>query len=209
MKKYLIFDLDGTLIQSIEDIANTVIGYITKKFWEQYKEKGRYVLTTTKWTPLISQLKMILWAREDLKNIKEELYETIFSSSEHKFFPWVQAKIKDLAEDYILLLSTSNSTKQAKRILENWGILECFTEVLWSEEILKGNDHIQKFEEMLQENKFAEKAVYISDGDKDREVAMRHKIDFIHIGNDNIDKYEVPNIKYIGSILDELNKKVW
>jgi hypothetical protein len=36
---------------------------------------------------------------------------------------------------------------------------------------------------------------------------MKYHIDFIHIGTDNIDKYEIPNVKYIDSILEELNKK--
>ena len=209
MKKYIIFDLDGTLVESMEDIANLVVQFITKNFWDDFDQKIRYVLSTTKWTPLVTQLKMILWQREDLNKIKEELYDIIMKETKEKFFPWIQTKIKDLSQKYTLLLSTGNSTKAAKKILISGWIIDCFTEILWSDTILKWPDHIKKFFDSFWDEEFYEKAVYVWDGDKDREIAMKYHIDFIHIGTDNIDKYEIPNVKYIDSILEELNKKTW
>lgn len=207
MKKYIIFDFDGTLVESTEDIKNLVVVFITRNFWADFDQKVRYILSTTKWTPLVIQLKMILWQREDLEKIKEELYEIIIKESKEKFFPWVKEKIKELSTKYTLFLTTSNSTKAAKKALVNGWIIGCFSEIIWSDSLLKWPEHIKKFFDSLSDEEFYEKAIYIGDGDRDREIAMKYKIDFIHIGTDNIDTYEIASLKYIDPILDELNRK--
>ncbi len=123
MKKYIIFDFDWTLVESIDDITNLIVKFITKNYGKELEQKVRYVLSTTKWTPLIVQLRMILWAREDLEKIKDDVYEIIMTESREKFFPWVKEKIKELSEKYTLFVTTSNSTKAAKKTLENWWII--------------------------------------------------------------------------------------
>ncbi len=82
-----------------------------------------------------------------------------------------------------------------------------FNEVIGSDALLKWSDHIKKFYDISWDEEFYEEAVYVGDGDRDREIAMKHKIDFIHIGMDNIDTYEIASVKYIDSVLEELNKK--
>jgi phosphoglycolate phosphatase-like HAD superfamily hydrolase len=48
MKKYLIFDLDGTLIKSTESIVEIVVDFISAHFGKDFDEKIRYVLSNTK-----------------------------------------------------------------------------------------------------------------------------------------------------------------
>jgi hydroxymethylpyrimidine pyrophosphatase-like HAD family hydrolase len=45
MKKYLIFDLDGTLIQSNNILFNKVIEYI-KNIDEEYIDKAKYIFNS-------------------------------------------------------------------------------------------------------------------------------------------------------------------
>ena len=47
MKKYLIFDLDGTLIQSAKSLTKLVTNYLVENFWKD-KDTVSYFLSTTR-----------------------------------------------------------------------------------------------------------------------------------------------------------------
>ena len=207
MKKYLIFDLDGTLIKSTESIVEIVVDFISAHFWNDFDEKIRYVLSNTKWTALKKQLHMILWDVENIDKINEDLYKKIMVSQKSDFIRGAKEKLHDLEEKYTLFLSTANSTESAKKILKDGWVDTLFAIILWSEKILKWPDHIKIFEEYTRDRFFIEDTIYIGDGEKDREIAMKFWIDFIHVWSDNIDTYEIPSIRYIWPLLDEINAK--
>ena len=58
MKKYLIFDLDGTLIQSQHNIEKLISDFLTNKYPQLDPEYVRYVFSTTAGMPLKKQLKI-------------------------------------------------------------------------------------------------------------------------------------------------------
>ena len=59
MKKYLIFDLDGTLIQSAKSLTKLVTNYLVENFWKD-KDTVSYFLSTTRGEWLSTQVKTIL-----------------------------------------------------------------------------------------------------------------------------------------------------
>lgn len=207
MKKYLIFDLDGTLIESMSNSVQIIIDTLNDIPDTDF-EKVRYIFATTAGTPLVRQLKMVYEDREiDCNDLTEKIYDKLLHLEAH-FFPGVIEKIHELKHDYMLFLTTGNSTPTAYKHLQKWGILEYFEIILWSDEIHKGPEHLEIFQNHIWEKDFYKKAVYIWDGDADRMYAQSKEIDFIHIGNESKDLYEIPSVSQIDAILPLLNNKL-
>lgn len=206
MKKYLIFDLDGTLIESMSNSVQIIIDTLSE-IPETDFEKVRYIFATTAWTPLLKQLQMIYEEREvDCELLTNQIYEKLLHLEAH-FFPGVVEKIHELKEKYILFLTTWNSTPTAYKHLEKWWILPYFEMILGSDEIHKGAAHLEIFQNHIWEKDFYEKSLYIWDGDADRIFAQSKNIDFIHIGNEKKDMYEISSVSEIDTILHLLNNK--
>ncbi len=205
MKKYIIFDMDWTLIKSKNDSIKIIVEHLTN-IYNCEKDKVKYIMTTTQWMPLIEQLKTIFDndVKVNYEKIRDEIYDLILEN-DATFFEWVIDKIKELKKDYSLFLSTGNSTEAAVKYLKQWWIYEDFELVYWSEKIPKWNEHIQIFKEYTQDENFYKKATYVWDWDSDRFFAEQAWIDFIHIWDEEIDKYEISSVKNIDKILKILN----
>jgi hypothetical protein len=122
------------------------------------------------------------------------------------FFPWVKEKIIELSQTYTLFLSTWNSDNFANTVLENWWVHKCFHKILWSTNILKSRLHIDEFINYTWDEYFSEKAIFIWDGQRDREIAESMNIEFIHIWSDNKDIYEITSVSRIDEMLNKINK---
>ncbi len=206
MKKYLIFDLDGTLIKSMDNIVNFIIERLSNVPWTDI-EKVKYVLKTTAWKALIDQLAIIYEdkSKKELYDIMNYIYEGL-EQFKFSFFEWAIEKIKELNKKYKLFLTTWNSTSMAREHLKKWKILDCFELVYGSDKIPKWHAHLEDFKEHTNDNNFYEEAVYIWDGDQDRIFAKEKNIDFIHIWNDWKDTYEITSVIYIDEILNNLSQ---
>lgn len=96
MKKYLIFDLDWTLIKSQKVLLELVSNYLKENFWIE-NEKSKYFLSSTRGMPLFEQIKEILGFDEHkAKEIANDIYKKIENTEKGNFFLWVPAKIKEL-----------------------------------------------------------------------------------------------------------------
>lgn len=211
MKKYIIFDLDWTLIRSQKSLVKLVSDYFVENFWKN-KSEVEYFLSTTRWESLPVQVEQILniWKKE-AQEIAEEIYKKInYSVEKWDFFPWVPAKIKELRKNYKLFLSTWNSTKFAEENLKKWDIFDCFEYILWSENIWKSIEHIEIFKDYTWDKDFEKLAVFIWDWEKDRDIAKGVNMDFIHIDedlkNDFWDQYEIKSVSEISDILSLINQ---
>jgi phosphoglycolate phosphatase-like HAD superfamily hydrolase len=200
MKKYLIFDLDWTLIESQWSIFNLLEDFFKKNFPE-LKEKAMYIFKMWKWRPLFDQLEDIFEDKEKAEIYKKIIYNNLNEKIKWSFFFKIPEKIKELSKKYKLFLTTWNSTTFAKNTLKKWNILDCFELVYWSDKILKWEEHLELFKEYSWDENFYEKSFYIWDWNADREFAKQKNIDFIHIWNDNIDKYEIESVVNIDDIL--------
>ncbi|MBB1565248.1 HAD family hydrolase [Candidatus Gracilibacteria bacterium] len=210
MKKYLIFDLDGTLIQSAKSLTKLVTNYLVENFGKD-KDTVSYFLSTTRGEGLSTQVKTILnIGQEEADSIANKIYEKInISVQKGEFFPGVTEKIKELSKNYTLFLSTGNSTTFAEENLKKGGIYQCFKYILGSENIQKGVEHISIFKDFLKDKDFEKYSVFIGDGEKDRDIAKTCSIDFIHIDenleNTFSDKYEIKSVVDIDTILKLIN----
>ncbi len=204
IKKYLIFDLDGTLVESMNDTLKICLNYM-KKIPNTDLEKAEYILSSNWWMPLIEQLVVIYeWTDTDVEKVKDGIYERLYQN-ECVYFEWVPEKIKELSKKYKLFLTTWNSTQTAIKYLNTWWILDCFELVYWSEKILKWMDHLNIFKDHCLDDDFFEKSVYIWDWTPDRMYAKHAWIDFIHIWNQKRDRFEIESVVEIDNILKELN----
>ena len=201
MKKYLIFDLDWTLIESMSDTLKIVYNEL-EKIPETDMELVRYVFTQTIWKPLKKQLEIIYPHKtiQEIEQITKNIYQKL-ANQEPRFFPWTIETIKKLCKKYKLFLTTWNSTDFAIKTLEKWWIKDCFEMILGSDKILKWEEHLEIFKEKTQDENFFKKAFYVWDGNSDREFAQWKWIDFIHIGNEGKDKYEVESVSEIEKII--------
>lgn len=206
MKKYIIFDLDWTLIKSQKKLENIIIKYLKKNFSID-EEKTKYLFSSTRWTGLAIQIQMLLWLQQDkAKEIANKIYKEINKTEKWDFFDWVPEKIKQLSKKYKLFLSTWNSTIFAEENLRKWDIYNYFEYILWSEKISKSDEHIKIFKDYIWDDDFEKYAIFVWDWEKDREIAIYCWIDFIHIDenleNRFFDKYEIKSVSDIDIILD-------
>ena len=201
MKKYIIFDLDGTLIESMYQSDSIIIWTIRKYYPEIDEKKIISILQSCTGTPLIIELEMIFeWKKVYLQELTDEIYEEIFKL-DCQYYPGVISIVKQLSQTYILFLTTWNATKTAMKHLNAWWIQDYFSLVLWSDTLLKWIHHLEKFAGYTWDKFFYQNALYVWDGNSDREFAKMKDIDFIHVGHDRKDLYEIPSVREIGTIL--------
>lgn len=198
-KDYLIFDMDWTLVHSMDNTMEIIYNYI-KEIDEELLDKSRYIFENSFGQPLIKQITEIFWEGYDAKKITDELYDKI-SNLETEFFPGVIEKIHELSTNYTLFLTTGNSTPTAIKHLEEAWIKDNFAIILGSDKLLKGREHIEEFIKYSRDENFCQKAVYTWDWEWDKLFAWEFWIDFIRIGKFRKDKYEINSVVEIDDIL--------
>lgn len=202
MKRYLIFDLDGTLIISNSQIDTLIYTYIKNHFDSDIQENARYYIENFQWMSLQELFNRILDNKNQAKFHRDTLTKKIDAlQNQVQFFDWACELIEKLSKEYILFLSTWNSDNFAKEILKKWNIYHYFEKVLGSTNIMKSSEHLEEFYKHIQDENFYKNATFIWDWARDREIAGSKNLNFIHIGNQWKDKYEISEIKYIETIL--------
>lgn len=206
MKKYLIFDLDGTLISSDDQIDSIIYDYVVNNIDSQLLDTARYLIENNQWMSIKETFNILV---KDPIN-SEMHYRQITAildkiQGQVEFYPWVLSKIKELSNQYTLFLSTWNSDKFANDVLKRGWISQYFDKILWSTYILKSTEHIKELINYTWDEDFCLQAVFIWDGQRDREIAKAKNIDFIHIWTNQIDSYEIKNVSNIDSILKKLD----
>lgn len=201
-KEYLIFDFDWTLVESMWDTVKIIKEFLSDIEWTDI-ELVDYIFKTTPWMALQKQIEIIYKNNNTInhKNITLEIYEKLLKY-DADFFDWVIDIIKELSKEYKLFLTTWNSTKVAEKHLVKWWIKDCFELIYWSDNILKWKDHLEIFKDYSCDEYFYQKSYYIWDGNSDRLFANEAWIDFIHIWNEWIDKYEIKSVKDINNIIN-------
>lgn len=195
MKKYIIFDMDGTLIES--ESTNFVLEYKHLKTYLPDLEYDyfKYFNIQTAGAPLDEIVRILFkntLADDAVNKITNELYDILIKNmANNLFFDWVIDMIQDLQKDYTLFLSTGNSDEFAQKKMAQWGIHICFDHILGSSIVGKSSEHIKIFKERSWDPDFEKNAIYIGDGNTDRDIARANNITFIKIWKAGIDIFEV------------------
>ncbi len=208
-KKYLIFDLDWTLIKSSKNLVNFISNYLCDKYNLDLDEL-LYFFKNNQWVALKTQILEFMKVDEKKADeITKEIYKLIRNSEKAEFYEKVPEKIKELSKNYKLFLSTGNSTLFAKDKLKEAGIIDCFHYILWSDIHLKWEAHIEIFKDFICDEDFEKYSVFIWDWQKDREIANIYNMEFIHIDENlkNIynDKYEINSVANIDEVLKKMD----
>ncbi len=192
-KKYIIFDLDWTLISSNQNITNLIFQYF-KENEPDYYDKVRYSLDFNQISNIQELLIEVYWKNHC--NTKHTDIYNFLDEHNHKndFIPWTIEKIKQLKSKYKLYLSTGSSTKFANEILELWWVKQYFEIIQWSDIIPKSEVHLDIFEEHSNDKEFFKKSISIWDSMRDELFAKNRKIDFIKIWEEYKSISEIKNI---------------
>ena len=209
MKQYIIFDLDGTLIQSTESSFEIQYNILKKYIPDLERDYLKYYFNQTAGTALEEQLDTLCKNKlesTEIKKITDEIYEAIIEHrDEVSFFPWVETMLQNLHSEYKFFLSTWNSDQYAQKILSEAGLDSYFEKILGSSIVHKSVEHIKIFSEIACDDEFAQKAIYIWDGNTDRDIAQSAWIDFIKVWEEWIDSYEVDHTTDAMDIITQLN----
>lgn len=181
MKKYLIFDLDGTLTKPRDiNVWNDFLRKISQEYPEKFEE-ARYKISPIGFFNAKKILEQLEFSKQDIKTFEWELNKEILNSSHGDLFPWVKEVVDEVSQKFQLFLSTRSSDTYAVEILVRWKIWNNFWSILWSSKIQKWNEHIKYFSEFTQDKNFSEHAIFIWDGENDEAIAKSNNIDFIHV----------------------------
>lgn len=204
MKKYLIFDLDGTLVQSAQQIDKIIYNYIQENLDPELMEHARYLIKNNQGMSIYEWIEILLECdKQTAKFHWDKIYKEINKvTDEIDFFEWIPEKIQELSKKYTLFLSTWNSDKFAKKILKQWEIYDCFEKIMWSSFIPKSPQHIKNFIEHTNDEDFIDSAVFIWDGQMDEAIAQFYWMDFIHISPFKENKFQIKSVNQIDDILD-------
>ena len=181
MKKYIVFDLDWTLIDSHTDIKNNIMNYIKEKEPDFY-DKLRYLIDFDKIATLKHLLLEVFENEEKALKHTKEIYKHINTLRwKTIFYKWIPEKIKELSKKYKLFLSTWSSTEFAEKTLEKWWIYKNFELIYWSDFILKWEEHLEIFADYSNDKNFYSNTISVWDWDMDKYFASQKNIDFIRI----------------------------
>lgn len=179
MKKLLIFDLDGTLIDSYEAIKEA-LNYATRKFgkipWslkEVKKRVGRGLEI------LIEEAIGKEYVEEGVKLFREK-YSKVYKKKT-KLMPHVKETLDYLKNKGLILSIASNKPSDFTReILKSFGIENSFSLILGPFEVKKLKPDPEMINKILEELKVKkEEAIYIGDMILDAETAKNAKVDCI------------------------------
>lgn len=179
--KYGIFDVDGSLVDSMPVYAETFSGILFRMFEISVEESKKYYLISVG-TPLDIQFKYILEkngnSTEEIEQMVKEFFNTV-NQTNYSWYHGAKELIVELCRrGFTLFVTTGSQTSVTEKKLEKAGIANCFKLVLGSSELSKGPEHIKKFAQStaLSVEEFSKQAFYCGDGLRDMEIAKEFDI---------------------------------
>ena len=204
MKKYLIFDLDWTLIDSHWTNWNRIQDYIDKNLPE-YSDNAKYSLKQMYRFSNISKILLQIMPEKEYEKhiiwIKKVLDKKPLNIN---FYSWAIDLIKRLSKKYDLYLSTWSPEHILEEVLNHWEILDYFKLTKWSKFIQKWVEHIEIFKDYSEDSEFEKYSILIWDWYMDKFIAEQCWIDFIRVWTWILEwEVWIKNISELESILEK------
>lgn len=176
--KYIVFDFDGTLVDTI-DMAINIFNKIAHEYnLKQIEEEDRIALTTQKPKDLmkiyeVTQLKVVLL----LLRIRKEMGKNL---SDLKIVSDIKETLQELKQSgFRLGILTSNSKNNVGIFLENNGLADII-DFIYSGKSLFGKDKVMK--SMLEQEKISkDEIIYVGDEIRDIEASRKVGIPIISV----------------------------
>lgn len=143
----VIFDLDGVLVDSSRfhreswRIVGRERGFemTDELFWRTFGMPNRQIL------PLLLQRDLSEEEMEELSEKKEEVYRQI-AQGRMRPLPGAVELVRGVAADgFRVALGSSTPWSNIRVVLESLGILECFEQIVCSDDVLHGKPHPEVF----------------------------------------------------------------
>jgi len=176
--KFGIFDVDGTLIDSMSAYKKAFSGILNRKFGISKEEADKYYLNSAG-TPLDVQFIYMLqknnkyFETKEVQSMMKEFFD-IVDQVDYQFYDGAINLVKELVrKKFTLFVTTGSQTSATKNKLGKADIINCFELILGSSEIPKGPEHIEEFAKSvnLSAEEFSSQAFYCGDGARDMEIA--------------------------------------
>lgn len=210
MRKYLLFDLDGTLTDSAEGIINSV-RYALDKFG--IAENDEKKLCTFVGPPLYDSFRELYGMSHDDANLAIVYYREYFVSKglyENTVYGGIREMLERLLnKDKKLILATSKPEKFAREILKNFSLDGYFYEIFGAtmDEKLCRKDDIIEYA-LTRTGVSPDDAVMIGDRRYDIEGGRKNGLTTVGVlyGYGNRDELTAAKSDYIASTVNELEK---
>lgn len=182
-KKYMLFDLDGTLTDPQEGITNSVAYAL-----EQYgiHVEGRSSLNKFIGPPLKDSFMEYYGFAEDRAEEAVWKYREYFNEDgifENKVYPGIPQMLQRLNDQgKILIVATSKPTVYAKRILERFELSQYFADVQGSEMDGRRTKKEEVISYALEQNRITDNAQAVMIGDREHDIIGAKKCGLDSIG---------------------------
>ncbi len=202
--RLIIFDMDGTLIDSGTSITNT-INHVRENLGFERMEKN-YILEKVN-DPNINAAEFFYGTKEFTKKQKilfEEYYNTN-CLKDLELYEGMQKLIDDLSSDFTLTVATNANSIFARKMLNHVGIGEHFKTILGYNCVKNAKPHPEMVYKLLNTHNIQkENAQLIGDSHKDIMAAKTAGVDSVLVnwGFSNHDNNAIENI-------EELEKRIF
>lgn len=184
MKKYIIFDLDWTLIKKHKvDIYEFLLKKI-KNISEEKFVLANIIIEEDYWIRAKKLLEKIDLEVKQSEIIMKEIHQIVDElSDKQELFNDTVEIIEKLSQKYDLFISSVSSDWMVQNFLEKPEIKWKIRAWLWSSKIQKWVKHISRFKEMTNNKKFEKQSIFIWDSETDKILAQKSGIDFIEVSD--------------------------
>jgi phosphoglycolate phosphatase-like HAD superfamily hydrolase len=172
----LVFDLDGTLIPTMEDYADQAAGLMEAAFTTPFAE-ARAAYFRTSGLPFEQQLRQLYPDHDDTDSVAER-----FESWKDGYLRGLAlgAQVADLlsawrAEGYLVAISSNNMEHYVERLARDWPV-DCALGYRPSDRFAKGEDHFRALEERFGLSR--ERFVFTGDSPNDARIARAARVQF-------------------------------
>lgn len=202
--KLIIFDMDGTLINSGSMIANT-INYVRENLGFHRMEKD-FILENVN-DPNINSAHFF-YGTKHFTDEQSKLFETYYNENclnDLEIYDGIKELLEDLKGDFTFSVATNANSDFANKMLNHLEIGHYFEKVVGYNDVLKPKPHPEMIYKILDHHTKSskEKSILVGDSHKDIQAATNAGIDSILVnwGFSNHDKDAIESVK-------ELEKRI-
>lgn len=194
--KLIIFDMDGTLIDSGTMIANT-INYVRCELGFDAMEKN-FILEKVN-DPKVNSAEFF-YGTTHFTDRQSKLFEEYYNKNclnDLEIYDGIKELLEDLKSDYNLCVATNANSEFAHKMLGHLEINHFFKKIVGYNDVLKPKPHPEMVFKLIEHiNTTKDKSLLIGDSHKDTQAATNAGIDSILVnwGFSNHDKDAIENI---------------